>query len=80
MSKLTKEEVIRILSQAIDDPDLNLDSNNENTETWDSLGQLTIYTTIARIVQGDDSVLRGLNSLNSIRDILDRLQVHGFIR
>jgi len=71
---LTEDEVISALAAALEYENLNINSNIENTEVWDSLGSLTIYATLSRITNGESDKIKGLVTLTSIRELVAKLK------
>ena len=76
---LSKDEVLKELAFAIEDPNLNLDSTMDNTENWDSLGQLSIFATLAKLSNGETDKILGIATATTMKEILSELQVHGLI-
>ena len=76
---LSEDKVLKELAFAIEDPKLNIDSTMDNTENWDSLGQLSIYATLAKLTGGETDNIAGIATATTIRQIISELKAHGFI-
>ena len=68
--------VIKIIEQALTlEPGiLNEDSNSENIEEWDSLGQLTILVALDKHFEGKISSISEMAEADSIQEILTILK------
>lgn len=72
-------EVLKELAFAIEEPGLNLDSTMDNTENWDSLGQLSIFATLAKLTSSASDKIPGIATATTIRGIFAELKNHGLI-
>ena len=68
--------VMKIIEKALSlEPEiLNEDSNSENTEGWDSLGQLTILVALDKHFEGKISSISEMAEANSVQKILTILK------
>ena len=68
--------VMKIIEKALSlEPEiLNEDSNSENTEDWDSLGQLTILVALDKHFEGKISSISEMAEANSVPKILTILK------
>ena len=68
--------VIKIIEQAfsLEPGILNEDSNSENIEEWDSLGQLTILVALDKHFEGKISSISEMAEANSVQKILTILK------
>ena len=68
--------VMKIIEKALSlEPEiLNEDSNSENTEGWDSLGQLTILVALDKHFEGKISSISEMAEANSVPKILTILK------
>ena len=71
---LTKTTLIEKIRIAIADPNLNEESNNKNTENWDSLGQLSILATLSKLTQGISDSIEGIEDASSFEEIYQILK------
>ena len=71
---ITEVEIIDALKKALDAEGFSINSNVENTEEWDSLGSLTIFTTLSRLTKGESDNVGGIASMTSAREIIDALR------
>jgi len=76
---LTKNEVLEAIAFAIQDPLFNENSNKENTENWDSLGEITILETLARLTERKSDQIHDLYLANSTSELLLKLKEHGLV-
>ena len=68
--------VIKIIEKALSlEPEiLNEDSDSENTEDWDSLGQLSILVALDKHFEGKISSISEMAEANSLQKILTTLK------
>ena len=68
--------VIKIIEKALSlEPEiLNKDSDSENTEDWDSLGQLSILVALDKHFEGKISSISEMAEANSVQKILTILK------
>ena len=73
--------VIKIIEQALSlEPGiLNEDSNSENIEEWDSLGQLTILVALDKYFEGKISSISEMAEANSVQEILTILKENSIL-
>jgi len=76
---LQQEEILKAIGVAIQDPKFNLDSNTENTENWDSLGELAIFTTLAKLTSGKSDDIPDLFDISSAAELVMKLRENGLI-
>ena len=73
--KLKIEKVYIIIKNALMSEDvINEDSSTENTEEWDSLGQLSILSALDKEFQGATSKITKLNEVKSVKEIVGILK------
>jgi hypothetical protein len=77
---MTENELLEKLRIAIADPKLNLGSTTDNTENWDSLGQLSIITTLSRLSAGKTDLIVGIEDIKSIEALIALLKVNNIIK
>lgn len=76
---LKEEEVLKAIGVAIQDPNFNLKSNKENNENWDSLGELSILTTLAKLTSGKSDEVLDLFEISSAAELIGKLREHGLV-
>ena len=76
---LTRNQVLEAIAFAIQDPTFNENSNKENTENWDSLGEITILETLSRLTERKSDQIHDLYLANSISELLLKLKEHGLV-
>ncbi|HUW88512.1 MAG TPA: hypothetical protein VMW30_09120 [Candidatus Paceibacterota bacterium] len=76
---LSGDEILKELAFAIEESGLNLDSTMDNTENWDSLGQLSIFATLAKLTNGATDKIPGIATATTMRGIFAELKDHGLI-
>lgn len=76
MSASQQDEIIEIIENALElNPgSINVDSSSENTENWDSLGQLSILVALDKHFDGKISGISEMAEANSTKDILSTLK------
>ena len=67
---LQENQVISAIAIAIEDANFNIDSTTENTENWDSLGVLSIVTTLSKLTGGESDAISELASVDSAADLI----------
>jgi hypothetical protein len=77
---MTENELREKLRIAIADPKLNLESTTENTENWDSLGQLSIITTLSRLSAGKTDLIDAHEEIKRMADLIQLLKVNKLIK
>ncbi len=73
---MTKAELMQIISEALEDDNVTEESSMDNTEAWDSLGHLSILTSIDAHLQGSAASITGLASASSVSEIAQLLEEH----
>lgn len=71
---ITRQELLNAVRQALENPEVNLESNSENTEGWDSLGQLSIFSNLDEITSGKSSEIQDMASCKSIQQLIDKFK------
>ena len=73
--------VMKIIEKALSlEPEiLNEDSNSENIEDWDSLGQLTILVALDKHFEGKISSISEMAEANSVQKILTILKENSIV-
>ena len=73
--------VIKIIEQALllEPGILNEDSNSENIEEWDSLGQLTILVALDKNFEGKIASISEMAEANSVQEILTILKANSIL-
>ena len=82
MDKIDNEELKKIIAQALD-VDENIvtnDTEEGKIEEWDSLGQLSILTSLDSKINGDISKITELGKANSVKLIQEILTKNGFMK
>ena len=78
--KLKIEKVYIIIKNALMLEDvINEDSSTENTEGWDSLGQLSILSALDKEFKGATSKIKELSGVKSVKEIIGILKSHGLL-
>lgn len=55
-------------------------SSQDDIETWDSLGQLSIITALDKATKGKSSKIKALADANSVKKILDILKKNKILK
>ncbi len=78
--KITTEELITIITDALDADDLITDeSSMDNIPEWDSLGHLSILTSLDQATEGKASSLSDLGDTTSVKEIISILNKENLI-
>ena len=59
---------------------INIDSSSENTENWDSLGQLKILMSLDNLTNGKSAKINELASVNNVKDFLLILKKYKIVK
>ena len=77
--KITKDELISLITNALDaDDDITLDSTMDDISEWDSLGHLSILTSL-EATDGKASSLSELGDSSSVNEIISILEKENLI-
>ena len=78
---MTKEKLLKSIQVALDmtEGSITLESSSENTEGWDSLGQLSILQQLDKLFEGKIAAIEEMASADSVGDIMTLLQKHSLI-
>ena len=78
--KITKDELISLITNALDADDvITLDSTMDDISEWDSLGHLSILTSLDEATDGKASSLSELGDSNSVNEIISILEKENLI-
>ncbi len=66
-----EEKIVNIISDALENPDVNIDSSVDNTTEWDSLGQLGILSALDKASNGQVNNYREFNTASSVKEIIE---------
>ena len=77
---LEEREVLRAISVALQDPNFDLQSSTENNENWDSLGELTILATLAKLTSGKSDEIPDLFNISSAIELIIKLRENGLVK
>ena len=76
---ITEKELIDLIKSAIDTEDeINIDSTMDDIAEWDSLGHLSILSSLDTFTNGAASEIDSLGDAYSVRDIYDALKKADF--
>ena len=78
---MNDEKVLKAIQTALDMPEgsITLQSSSENTEGWDSLGQLSVLQELDKLFEGRIAAIEELASADSVADIITLLQKNSLI-
>lgn len=81
MSETYQSEILQIIETALElEPGiLKEDSCSENTEAWDSLGQLSILVALDKHFDGKLSSISEMAEANSVQKILSTLKENSIL-
>ena len=78
---MNEEKLFKAIQLALDLPDgsITLESSTENTEDWDSLGQLSIMQQLDELFEGKVTEIEEFSSADSVVEIMSILQKNSLI-
>ncbi len=78
---ITEKQVIKVLEEAlrIDSGSMTIDSSSLNVENWDSLGHLSILTSLDKIFDGKIAEISDMAEAESVEKILNLLKLNSLI-
>ena len=78
---MTEEKLLKSIQVALGMPEgsITLESSSENTEGWDSLGQLSILQQLDKLFEGKIAAIEEMASADSVVIIKKLLQKHSLI-
>jgi acyl carrier protein len=78
--KITKDELVSIITNALDTDDvITLDTTMDDIPEWDSLGHLSILTSLDEATDGKASSLSELGDSYSVNEIISILKKENLI-
>lgn len=78
--KITNKELISLITDALDaDDTITLDSSMDNIPEWDSLGHLSILTSLDQATEGKASSVSDLGDSSSVNEIISILKSENLI-
>ena len=78
--KITKDELVSIITNALDPDDvITLDTTMDDIPEWDSLGHLSILTSLDEATDGKASSLSELGDSYSVNEIISILKKENLI-
>ena len=70
---MNQEKLLNIIARALDISHVNIDSNQDNLDVWDSLGHLSILSTLDEEFKGKTTQLSNLARATSVKEIYTEL-------
>ena len=77
---MNKENLFKIISEALDVDSVDEDSSMGNLDEWDSLGHLSVLSAIDRELDGKASKLTAFASASSVNAIIKILEENNLIK
>ena len=74
-----KEEVVQIISKALEVDKISIDSSVSNTEEWDSLVHLSILVSLDKRFDGGVAGIKEMAAVDSVRSVLKILKDNNLI-
>ena len=71
---ITSQALLESIRKALENENVGFESNSENTEGWDSLGQLSILSELDRITNGKSSEIEDLAVCMSVEQLSEKLK------
>ena len=69
-------KIIELISSALEDTSISIESTNENVTAWDSLGHLSILSALDGATNGKVSEIRDFNDVSSVIQIVRLFKKH----
>lgn len=78
MPKITQETLFEAISKAldVDSSEVNFDSSIDTIEEWDSLGSLSILSSLDELSDGETSKIEDISTAVSCKEIIELLKTH----
>lgn len=76
---MTKNDLLELVALALDLDEVDESASMNNLDDWDSLGHLSILTSLDKKLQGKASSISGLASATSISSIITLLKDNNLI-
>ena len=76
---ITRQVLLNAVSEALENPDVDFESNSDNTEEWDSLGQLSILSILDEITGGRSSEIQDIALCGSIQQLAEKLKSNNLL-
>lgn len=76
---MNEDTILAAIGIAIEDENFNLNSSTEVTENWDSLGQLAILATLAKLTEGKSDTIVEIPTVQNAKELMEILRVNGLI-
>ena len=78
--KITTEGLITIITNALDADDvITEDSSTDNIPEWDSLGHLSVLTSLDQATEGEASAISDLGDASSVKEIISILRKENLV-
>lgn len=77
--KLTKNQMLNIISNSLEVENISMDSTILNTDEWDSLSQLAILTDLDNALDGKVTDIEGIANAESVNEIFNLLNENSLI-
>tara|TARA_A100000164_G_C21545591_1_gene602596 strand:+ start:216 stop:464 length:249 start_codon:yes stop_codon:yes gene_type:complete len=76
MTKISEKELFQAISKAldIDSSFVNIESSIDNIDEWDSLGSLSILTSLDEISNGETSNIDDISKATSCKELIKILR------
>ena len=72
---ISENELLKLIKNSIKSKNkIDIKSNSNNTEGWDSLGQLSILTSLDKTLKGKTSKIASLANADSVQKLLKILK------
>ena len=76
---ITRQALLEALREVLENEDVGFESNSDNTEGWDSLGQLAILTGLDKITNGESSEINDLAECMSVQQLVETLKSNNLL-
>ena len=78
----SKKEIQNFIAEAleVDKKSVSINSSSKNIENWDSLGQLNILQSLDKKLGGKAFSMKELIKANSVKQIINILKSHNFVK
>lgn len=77
---MNKQDLFKIISEALEVDSIDENSSMDNTDEWDSLGHLSILSAIDQELDGKASKLSSLAASTSVGDLIKILKENNLMQ
>lgn len=76
---ITRQVLLDAVREALENLDVEFESNADETDGWDSLGQLSILSKLDEITEGRSSQIQGIALCRSVQQLAEKLKSNNLL-